>query len=89
MWSSHDRVQSRAPPEVVLSAELDVGAHDSHLDRDQHGQHAHHKAEAKDVVEVPLQTQRHTSEEIGHRGHYKRQFTCHQNAFKRQDLTNS
>lgn len=33
---------------------MDIGAHDGHLDGDQHGQHAHHKAEAKDVVEVSL-----------------------------------
>jgi len=48
------RQAGAAPPQVVLRAELHVGADERHLDRDEHGQHAHHEAEAKDVVEVPL-----------------------------------
>ena len=43
-----------APPEVVLRAELHVGADQRDLHRDEHGQNAHHEAEAEDVVEVPL-----------------------------------
>jgi len=48
------RQAGAAPPQVVLRAELHVGADERHLDRDEHGQHAHHEAEAEDVVEVPL-----------------------------------
>lgn len=32
--------RSCAPPEVVLGAQLDVGAHDGHLDGDDGGQDA-------------------------------------------------
>jgi len=44
-----------SPPGVILSTQLDVGAHHRHLYGDQHCESAHHKTEAKDVIEVPLQ----------------------------------
>ena len=49
--------QKCLPPEVVFSAQLDVGTDDSHLDGDQHCQGSHHKAEAEDVVEEALYAQ--------------------------------
>ena len=52
--SMRDERGARAPPEVVLGAELDVGADHGYLNGDQHRQRAHHEAEAEDVVEVAL-----------------------------------
>ena len=44
------------PPLIVLSAELHIRRHYSHLNCDDDSQGTNHKAETKDVVEVALQS---------------------------------
>ncbi len=44
----------RLPPEVVFCAQLDVRAHDGHLNRDDDCQDADQEQEPKNVVEVPM-----------------------------------
>ena len=46
------------PPQVVLGAKLDIRANNCYFDCDQDSQRSHDEAEAKDIIEEALQTEK-------------------------------